>query len=218
MSDSFRYAVFKERRLGEAGQGTADAYRLAEEVRARFGAPAGAVQYESEHDNDAIDAFYDMWRDRRFADFTKADLDVAVEFMVVVGIEGDEAIAYAANKHKLLTLEELTEDVHANIQADVRAHDLDDLRPHIEAHLDEMSWSLAQDAPSANFDDIWTKCEAAEEFEGDFLGNAWREARAYVDQFGVNGPSYESNLALHADFVIRRAQQVARQRAWEARR
>lgn len=200
MSESFRYAVFKDRTLGEAGQGTADAYRLAEEVRARFGAPAGAVQYESEHDNDAIDAFYDMWRDRRFADFTKADLDVAVEFMVVVGIEGDEAIAYAANKHKLLTLEELTEDVHANIQADVRAHDLKRLRSHIESK------------------DDWAKCRAADDFEIDFLGNAWTEARAYVDQFGVDGPSYESNLALHAEFAIRRAHQVARQRDSEARR
>lgn len=144
------------------------------------------VGREAMLDNNDNDDVWGSFREQ-FTDHMPCDVDYALEFMVFLAVPSD-AIEHIADcapgvEYQIITRAELIRHVHDSL-GQGRAYSLDELAAHLESDDDDD-------------DALMIKCEIADDYEGDLLGDAWRDCRRDLSNFGPQG----DNLELHARYV-----------------
>lgn len=163
----------------------ADLLAFVERVNER----AGWEAMVEEPDHNEI---WDCFR-KQFTDHMPCDVDYALESISFLAIPGDvvEHLQDCAPpvEFKLMTQDQLIQNVRDALP-ESRAFLLEDLAEHLESDHDDL---------------LRAKCEIADDYEIDMLGDAWREARRDFCNFEAQAGG---NLALHAQYVIRHVHQL----------
>lgn len=142
---------------------------------------------EAMRDNNDNDDVWDTFREQ-FTDHMPCDVDYALEFMVFLAVPSD-AIEHVADcapgvEYQIITRAELIGHVQDSL-GQGRAYLLDELAGHLESDDDD--------------DALMIKCEIADDYVGDLLGDAWRQHRNDL----YYGAAQGDNLELHARCVRR---------------
>lgn len=137
--------------------------------------------------NNDDDDVWDSFREQ-FTDHMPCDVDYALEFMVFLPVPSDavEQIADCAPdvEYQIITRAELIQHVQDSL-GQGRAYFLGELAAHLVSDDDD--------------DALMIKCEIADDYEGDLLGDAWSDCRRDLYSFESQG----ENLELHARYVRR---------------
>lgn len=145
------------------------------------------VGREAMLDNNNDDDVWSSFREQ-FTDHMPCDVDYAMESMVFLAVPSDavEHIADCAPgvEYQIITRAELIRHVQDSL-GEGRAYLLDELAAHLESDDDD--------------DALITKCEIADSYEDDLLGDAWSDCRRDLYSFESQG----DNLELHARYVRR---------------
>lgn len=144
---------------------------------------------ETMRDNNDGDDVWDSFCEQ-FTDHMPCDVHYALEFTTFLAVPSD-AIDHIADcapgvEYQIMPRAELIETVRSNLPQG-RAYSLDELAAHLESGDDD------------DDDALMIKCEIADDYEYDLLGDAWSDCRRDLHSFESQG----DNLELHARYVRR---------------